>query len=100
MDRMPSRTVFIVHITRDEYPLFRAGLPMDTRLPASYDDWYKAALHTHRIHRAAALDTTPVTVHWDEFIDYAQRIRLSPSFALLTTFAISLGHRRRASTLQ
>jgi len=96
MDRMPSRTtIYVVHILPEEYPLFRAGLPRDTRLPVNYEEWYQATLRTHKIHRAAALDTKPVTVHWDDLVEYARRIRLPVTYALMTTFAIAQGHNHR-----
>src|SRR4051812_30952748 len=83
--KMNIRRVFMVQISPDEYPLFQSGIS-DARLPPCYDDWLSTTMRSHRAHLSSGSTTTAVTVCWDDFIGYAKRLGLDPSYALLTTF--------------
>jgi hypothetical protein len=91
-----QRPIFVVHILEEEYPRFRAGLPKDLRLPPTYAEWRAEALRTHNTHRKSGLKTEAVVVQWDDFQAYAERIRLAPTYAMLTAYAMSHGEKAKA----
>ena len=91
MDRYSSRTIYLPHIVREEYPRFHAGLPKDSRLPPRYEDWYSGTIRVHAVYRGEGVDTEPVPVRWDDFVAHAERNNLIPTYALLTTYVTSHG---------
>jgi hypothetical protein len=93
MERLDLQPVYIIHIPRQEYDLFRNGLPEDLRLPPNYEDWEQATLATHRAHRKAGRDTVSVIVHWDDFFAQSVRKHMKPSYAFLTAYATSKGRK-------
>jgi hypothetical protein len=93
MDRLFTRTIFVAHIQRQEYRLFRDGLPPDYRLPKTFEEWEQQTIRTHDAHRGAGLKTQPITVGWDELVTHARRVRLPLTYALLTGYAIHRGNR-------
>ena len=91
MQRFHTRTVYVPHIDEAEYPLFRDGMPFDVRLPPSYDAWLKKTIRRHAAHRGAGWPTQPVLVTWAEFEAHCLRLRLAPTYALLTSYATYRG---------
>jgi hypothetical protein len=94
MDRLFTRTIFEAHIPRQEYRLFRDGLPPDYRLPNTFEEWEQHILRTHEAHRSAGLKTQPITISWDELLTHAKRVHLPLTYALLTGYAIHLGNKK------
>src|SRR4051812_20383343 len=88
MDKMPTRTVVVFHLRREEYPLFLAFVQPDPRLPADYGDWYKANARSERAHRFSGLNVRQVTVRYYDFNQYVRKIKLAPSYALLQAYAV------------
>jgi len=91
MQRFNAGTVFVPHIDQAEYHLFRDGMLADARLPATYDEWLKKTIQRHATHRGAGLPTQPVLVAWVEFEAHCLRLRLPPTYALLTSYATYRG---------
>src|SRR5688572_16175733 len=91
MDRMPIRTIKVLHILREEYALFHTGLPRDPRLPLRYENWEADIRRIHEAHRAAGSSTVMALVRWDEFCDYARKLGVKPSYAILSAYAVKKG---------
>lgn len=88
MSAPQPRPLYVPHIPREQYSVFRNGLPPDERLPAKYDDWlnvinaYIAALQSN--HATVEL----VRIGWDDFNAFAQKTQQRLSYALMTVYAI------------
>jgi len=95
MDRMHRRAIIIAHIPGPEYQRFRECIGRDPRVPAEYADWLNGSLYTERIHKSAAWPTRRVTVHIEEFVAFAGKAGVAPSYALLNTFACLCARRGR-----
>lgn len=93
MDSTQNGAVYVAHISREEYPLFVAGMPPDPHLPPTYDEWMRKALLRHAAGQAAGRDSVPVHVTWDELRLHAWRVKRQPTYDLLTVYAIHKGHR-------
>jgi len=85
------RTIFVAHITRLEYGLFRDGLSLDSWLPPTYETWMDEtrALHVH--YRKSGFRTEPVIISWHGFFSHARRNGMWPTYALLTVYANEIG---------
>src|SRR6185369_16070856 len=85
--RLPSRTVAMFDILREEYADFRAALKRDARLPPDYDDWRSRNAAIEAAHRTDGSSPKQVTVHFAEFSAFSRRLNLKPGYALLQIYA-------------
>lgn len=87
---MPSRTVILFDIPREEYGLFYHYLPRDPRFQEDFDAWERSNAMTGKTHRAAGMNTRHVTVRFQSFRQFVERTGLAPSLALLRSYAATL----------
>ena len=87
MNRLFTRPLPQVDISRDQYARFREALAPDSRLPVEFGQWARESARTEMIHQAARWNTVRIAVDFEEFQAFAEAAKLPLTYGLLHAYA-------------